>query len=210
MWRRLALLTVFALAVPAAADAHSGANGSYTSTVTAVRPPVEIVVSVTGGDDRLRLENGSGREVVIDGYAGEPYLRFAPGGVFENVRSPAAYLNRDRWAQTEVPGTASESDAPRWRKVADGDTYEWFDHRIHWMSQTQSPPAVQEEPDAEHRVFTWQVPGRAGNRAFTVAGTLDYAPGDRFPWVFVAIFITLFLALGLALLVFVRRRIRRA
>ncbi len=40
---------------------------------------------------------------MILGYAGEPYLRFDDSGVYENIRSPAARLNRYRYPSQLTP-----------------------------------------------------------------------------------------------------------
>ena len=109
---RLALLLLVALvACPAAAGHGNGAARGYTSTVTTVTPkPDGLTVEVLLGDDQLHVRNGSGREVVIEGYDGEPYLRFAAGGgVYRNENSPATYLNKDRYGGADVPASASKT-----------------------------------------------------------------------------------------------------
>jgi hypothetical protein len=50
--------------------------------------------------------------IVIRGYEGEPYLRFSPRGVFQNVRSPAAYLNRSRFPRGDAPASADPAAPP--------------------------------------------------------------------------------------------------
>ena len=83
---RIALATTFValVACPAAASHGGGAQG-YRSTVERVTPTVSgLKVFVVDSDDQLELTNTAGREIVIDGYEGEPYLRFTREGVFEN------------------------------------------------------------------------------------------------------------------------------
>ena len=60
-------------------------------------------MDILEGDDRLALTNSTGEPLVVLGYEGEPYLRFDAKGVHENVRSPAATLNDDRYARLELP-----------------------------------------------------------------------------------------------------------
>lgn len=183
----VAAAALAALVLAGPASPHGGVPG-YTSTITAVRPAQPgVTITVSGGDDRLRLENTSGRELVILGYDGEPYLRFGPDGVFRNTRSPATYLNDDRYGQVQLPAEADPKAEPQWEQVGRADdAYEWHDHRIHWMSP-EAPPQVRRAPDEPHHVFDWEVPGTAGGESFVVAGSLDYAPpaggGSVIPYV---------------------------
>lgn len=176
--RLLAAAVLAALvACPAATGHGDGAARGYTSTVETIAPRLDgLKVQVLAGDDQLRLRNDSGREVMIEGYDGEPYLRFAAdGGVFRNASSPAAYLNEERYGGVEVPASATKTAIPRWERVAQGRTYAWHDHRIHWMS-TIDPPKVRQSKDRAHHVFDWNVPGSAGGEPLAIQGSLDYAP----------------------------------
>jgi hypothetical protein len=174
--RRALLAAVVVLTCTPGAAAHGPGGTGFFSTVEALRPTLAgVEVQVRDGDDRLELENGSGRTIVIRGYRGEPYIRFSANGVFENKNSPAVYLNQDRFARVEVPETADAGARPRWEKVADGSSYEWHDHRAHWMSPIPPKP-IRDQPDREHHVFDWEVPGSAEGRAFVIAGSLDYRP----------------------------------
>ena len=72
-----------------------------------------------GNDDRIELRNGSNSTIVVDGYRNEPYLRFLPDGTVQvNRRSPALYLNEDRFGQVEIPRSARPSAPPSWQQVA--------------------------------------------------------------------------------------------
>ena len=89
-------------AVPGAALAHEG-NPDYRSEITSTPPGVEA--QMLNYDDSIELRVDAGHEVVVEGYEGEPYLRFLADGTVEvNRNSPAAYLNEDRYADVEVPG----------------------------------------------------------------------------------------------------------
>jgi hypothetical protein len=173
--RLLAAAAVVALAATPAAQGHGGPSG-YTATITSVTPAVPgLELRVLGGDDRLELSNETGKEIVILGYEGEPYLRFGENGVEVNLNSPAHYLNEDRFGNVTLPANADPGAAPLWKPVIGARRLDWHDHRIHWMSP-QPPPQVREAPDAPHRVFTWKIPATAGGEQLTIAGTLDYAP----------------------------------
>jgi hypothetical protein len=199
--RLLAAALLAALVVcPAAVGHGNGAARGYTSTVTAIAPRLDgLTVQVLQGDDRLDVRNDSGRELVIEGYEGEPYLRFgADGGVFRNANSPATYLNEDRYGAVDVPASATKTAAPRWERVARGRSYDWHDHRIHWMS-TIDPPKVRQARDRPHHVFDWNVPGRVGGEPLAIRGSLDYKPppASSFNPILIAPLVALVLAGGI-------------
>jgi hypothetical protein len=177
--RPLALALLAAVLLAPAAAAHPRAEGyarGFQSRVVAVQPEIAgLDVRVVGGDDRLRLENTSATEVVVLGYDGEPYLRIGPNGAFHNLRSPATYLNRDRFARVSVPLSADPGARPVWKRVTPQTGWQWHDHRLQWMA-LGPPPAVRDRPDVRHAIFDWRVPARIGTRPLTVAGRLDYVP----------------------------------
>lgn len=182
---RTALVALAALALCPAAQAHGdGAVRGFTSVVTAVTPAVAgVSVQVLGGDDRLRLVADAPHVVVVHGYQGEPYLRFSPEGVFRNARSPARYLNDDRYGRVTLPPEADPQAPPAWEKVKPGGLpYEWHDHRIHWMSESD-PLEVAADPGRPHRILDWVVDGTVDGRLLAIRGSLDYAPppGRAFP-----------------------------
>jgi hypothetical protein len=177
--RALAVALLAAVVLVPAAAAHPRAKGyarGFQSKVLSVQPELAgLVVSVVDGDDRLRIENESGTELLVLGYDGEPYLRIGPAGVYRNERSPASYLNRDRFARIAVPLRADPGAKPLWKRVSARPAWQWHDHRIQWMG-LGPPTQVKETPDQIHRIFDWSVPARLGDRRLTVTGRLDYVP----------------------------------
>jgi hypothetical protein len=139
--------------------AHEG-NPNFRSQVRSVTPAVEGVrVSVLNFDDRLELQNASGRLVLIEDYEGRPYARLKPDRTVEvNVNSEAYYLNDDRFADVRVPDDLGEE--PRWKVVSRTGRFEWHDHRAHYMAQG-TPPQVT-DPGRRTHVFDWEVPIRIG------------------------------------------------
>lgn len=171
----LSALAVSALVVAGQAGAHGGGKG-YLSKPHGLKPLLPSVqVSVSNGDEELRLVNRSTQTLFVIGYEGEPYLRFGPNGVYVNQRSPAKYLNQDRYAKTAIPASADPKAKPEWVKVTAAETYAWHDHRIHWMS-TVPPPTVRADPKKPHHVFDWSVPLREDGRSYAVLGSLDWIP----------------------------------
>jgi hypothetical protein len=205
-----AALVVAAILAPPAASHGDGGKRGFRSSVTALQPRVPgLVAEVRDSDDRLFVRNETGRELVVLGYSGEPYLRFASGAVFRNMRSPATYLNEERYGGVPVPADASAKAEPEWERVADESSHEWHDHRIHWMSRTD-PPKVRRDPDRAQMLFTWVVPGRIGGEPLRIRGRLDYSPppdsGPQ-PWHYASIGVLLLAAAGV---VGWRLRLRRA
>jgi hypothetical protein len=187
--------------------AHEG-NPNYRSEVRTIAPALPgLEAQVLNHDDRIQLVYDGDRPLVVEGYRGEPYLRFSPGGRVEvNRRSPAAYLNEDRFAQVELPARADHQATPVWRAIAENGRYDWHDHRIHWMSENTMPPQIEDRAERT-KVFDWEIPMTAQGGAVEVRGTLTWLgeEGGGFP---VAAGISLGAALiaGGLLVVLVRRR----
>ena len=174
----LGVLATLAVAGPASAHVGGGAAGSdFDGRVTAVRPELPgVTVRVLQFGDDLELVHRSGTEVVVPGYQDEPYLRIGPDGVWRNQRSPATYINLDRYARITLPGKADPRAEPEWVQLSTEPQYVWHDHRTHWMTQGQLPPAVAADPSRSHTVFEWRVPLRYGDTEAAVEGVLTWTP----------------------------------
>jgi hypothetical protein len=173
MRRLFAVALAGLLAVTATASAHEG-NPNFRSTIRDLQPAAPGVdVQVLNLDDRLELVNRGEATVVVVGYDDEPYARVkADGTVQVNERSPAHYLNDDRFANVDVPASANADAPPSWKTLNRSGRFEWHDHRIHWMAKT-TPPAVK-DPDVRTKVFDWTVPLRVGDRPTRLTGTLTW------------------------------------
>jgi hypothetical protein len=144
--------------------------------VTGIRPATPgLEVRVLDGDDRLALSNKTGKTITVLGYAGEPYARLTPDAAYRNRRSPATYLNAERFGAVNVPDKANPKLQPDWEQVADEPYFEWHDHRIHWMSPID-PPEIRRAKDKPHHVFDWTVPLLIDGKQARLAGRLDYVP----------------------------------
>lgn len=186
----LTIVTVLLVAGAPPAAAHGGPGGSdppasnYRSVVRSIDPaPDGLRVRTIDAGAGVELVNRTGEDVIVLGYEGEPYLRIGPEGVFENQRSPATYLNRDRQANSEVPEEADGAAPPDWRRIDDGPSARWHDHRAHWMG-AEDPAAVQAAPGRRHTVIDpWEIPLRVGDDDVIVTGRLEYVPGPSgWPW----------------------------
>lgn len=208
MRHRSCALAVAALLLGApAALAHQG-SPNFLSQVTAVEPPADgVTVTVLNRDDRLLLQSTSGEEVLVRGYRREPYARIdADGTVWVNTDSEAYYINEERDGEVPVPTGVDSDGAPRWKPISRSGRFEWHDHRMHWMAE--SDPEVVEDKDVRTKVFDWEVPIEIGGRRGVIAGTLFWTPtpssGLPLPAIFA--FAGLVIALCLAVVVVRRRR----
>jgi hypothetical protein len=208
--RGAAAATLVALcAVAPIAAAHEG-NPNYRSQVRAIAPAIEgLEAQVLNYDDRIELRNEGNETVVVEGYRGEPYLRFKPDGTVEvNRRSPASYLNQDRFAKVRVPRSADPTAPPEWEVVSQTGRYDWHDHRIHWMAATP-PPRVRENEEARTKVFDWKLPVAAAGQRSVIRGSLVWLGKESggFPLAAAASLGAAILG-GAALVALVRRRRR--
>jgi hypothetical protein len=185
----LALLLAGASAGPAAAHAiGTGTEASnYRTGIRGIDQGTPGISVRTVAGEQLELTNRSDQEVVVLGYRLEPYLRIGPGGVFENQRSPSTYTNRFRTAPAEIPSQFDPAAEPEWRRVGDGPSAAWHDHRAHWTSP--DPPAVDANPQARHVIVPdWQIPVRQGDLTMVVRGDITWVPGPSpWPWALAAV-----------------------
>ena len=125
----LAVVGLVLGAGPAAADAAK--PGSYSSEVTSIEPdPAGFTVETAGGDAFIALTVENGHAAVVEGYEGEPYLRFnADGSVEQNRNSPATYINAARYgtnalAPDNLQGVDVTTLEPDWEQVvSSGGSY---------------------------------------------------------------------------------------
>lgn len=199
--RSLAIATsvvvmLLAGATPAFADPATPTN--YWSEVTGVEGSGISEVEIIGGDAFVRLTATPGVAIELLGYEGEAYIRFEQDGLVRvNRRSPATYLNDDRYAAVVLPPDADASAPPEWETVSDNGTYSWHDHRTHWMSPT--PPAVVLNTNGAETVpiFEWTLPLRLDDEPGRIVGVLSWIPSTSpAPWFTIVVLV--FLAFGLA------------
>ncbi len=183
--RRLALIVAVAGAVLAPATpafAHTGDTPdgtAYRITVTTISPPSPgLKVRPVEAGARLELTNDTGHSVEVLGYSGEPYLDIRPDGTWQNINSPAAYVNETLTGDNPVPPNADPTAPPAWRKLSSSTTVRWHDQRTHWLNAGLPPQAVA-DPSRRHRLRDWVVPLRVQTSPFELRGTLDWVPPPR-------------------------------
>lgn len=205
----VAVVALLLVALPSAVHAHQG-DPNFRSVTHGITPAVPgVQVEVVNYDDSLQITNRSGHTVVVEGYDGEPYARVLRDGTVQvNRRSPAAFLNDERFGGTTVPAGASATAEPRWETLDRTGRFAWHDHRMHWMG-TGRPPAVK-DPGTRTKIFDYEVPLGVDGRPAAISGTLFWVgePGGGMPaWAVVALLALV--AASIALVVIARRR-RRA
>jgi hypothetical protein len=152
-----------------------------------------VEAEIRGGDSFLELRVDPGHTVVVEGYSGEPYLQFLPDGTVERNRlSTATYVNDDRKGQAPIPADVQAALAdgatpePDWVAIADGGTYAWHDHRVHWMADASPPVARGERVTGAYD--PWRVPVEVDGTATEVQGTLTFArTTSPLPWAALAV-----------------------
>jgi hypothetical protein len=183
-----------------------GSSPNYRSTITSVSPQAHgLGLQVLQFSDRLQLHNQTGKTVTVEGYEGEPYLRFRPSGAVEvNTRSPAYFLNQSFYGNVTVPQSASAKAPPHWKLVDGTGQFEWHDHRIHWMSPAL-PPQVKDK-GKRTLIFAWHVPIAVEGHPGSVAGRLFWVPNSSSAPVAAIVIGGAIVVLGLLLVLTVRRR----
>jgi hypothetical protein len=185
------LATLVLSAAPAAADPPGPTD--YRSEIDVVTPDVDgITASIVGGDGFLMLEVDEGTTVEVEGYSGEPYLRFGEDGtVEENQASAATYLNEAR-TRTDADRDYDPDAEPEWETVATDGRWAWHDHRIHYMGGGVPQGARTAQGVA------WEVPIRVDGEEVLITGAyrLVDAPSPL-PWIAGAVVLAVAIALGL-------------
>jgi hypothetical protein len=203
----LALVALAAL-LPSAASAHAGDN-RYRSIVHGIAPAIPgLTVQVLDYDDQLLLTNHSDRDVTVLGYDREPYARVdADGTVSVNTRSPAYYLNDDRYGTESAPADVSAHPhaTPVWKVLDRTGVFQWHDHRMHYMSRGVAPQV--RDQSVRTKVFDYDVPLEVSGRVSDVSGTLWWVgpQGGGLP-VAAIVALAVVALLSVAAAVIVRRR----
>ena len=150
--------------------------GSKTLTATghiAFRPVLGgLVVAVTktpvsvtplqGELPGLLLKAPSGKDVVVQGGDGLPFLRFHQGTVLANSASRS--WRDDRAARAE-PTTATG-----WVRAGSGSTFSWLEPRLRYPRDT--PP----DPTRRAVVQRWTIPVTVAGTSSAIEGTVTWVP----------------------------------
>jgi len=204
----MCVLGVVLTAAPASAHTISGPRPSnFRTRIVEIVPAIPgISVRVVDLGSKLEITNRTSTELTVLGYLGEPYLRVGPAGVYENLHSQATYINKGRYGGS-VPANVDTSPTavPEWKKISDGHSVRYHDHRIHWMG-TGLPPMVAQSPGSYHELSRQHVVFLWGTTRAAIVVQLAWVPGPSgVPWI--PVIVVLF---GLGLAIVLASRWRRA
>ena len=172
---RLAVCATCAISVFASTVAPAAAHQSspkYVSVFDGIKPGIPgLKAEVLGFDNQYQLINQTHKTVIVYGYNGEPYGRIQPDGTVEvNQRSPATYLNEDRFANVTVPKSAHPKAPPVWKVQDKTGRFIWHDHRMHWMAHTV--PSQVKDQHKKTKIFGYSIPLSVNGQRTNVTGTL--------------------------------------
>lgn len=162
------LLAAALLAGPAAAHESDPRVVTVLDEVVPALPD-EVVVQVQAGlATQLVASNPTSTVLEVLGSGDRPFLRLSRDGVFADVAA------RDFFATSSPTGAVpGESDAgpARWVQISAGDSWGWYDHRLH--PADLRAPADDQRPA---RLGEFAVPLRYGARAVTARGQITFRP----------------------------------
>lgn len=165
---------LFGLGTPA--DAHSS-DPRIVTTVEKVAPalPGDVVIQARAGiASQLVAANPTDVPLEVLGRDGAPFLRLSRNGVEANVASPDFYeTSNPNGSLAGVPAAvrASPAASARWVRISDGDSWGWYDHRLHPASYPV--PTDQRIPAVLAR---FEVPFRYGTTPVTATGQIGFRP----------------------------------
>ena len=176
-------ISLFVIAGVIAFDSAPASASTFTPTnseslIVSMTPASNVIgLEVLGGDAALRLEVEPGHEVVAFGYQSEPYLRItADGDIETNLNSPATYSNATRSGAAVIPDIGPEA-APNWKRVGQGQSVVWHDHRMHTM------------PGAD-QFSEWSLKLQVDGVDTIAVGSLTQLPaGSPLPWIALALLV---------------------
>lgn len=164
------LLVLGPVLVAPPALAHES-DPRIVTTIGSVEPelPAAVVVQVQAGiATQLVASNPTATVLEVLGAQDRPFLRLSAAGVFADVAT-------DDFFTTSNPNGAAPprpaQAAPRWVQISDGDSWGWYDHRLH--PDQAAAPADEERP-AELASFT--IPLRYGTDRVEVRGQVAFRP----------------------------------
>lgn len=173
--RLLIVAVLAALVVPGVAQAHHTAVPivalDYRNRILPESAgPAGVRASVEDAGRKLRLTVAAGRDVVVLGYVGEPFLRFDRLGVAANVHSETA--QGLRLVRARYPSGVA------WAPLTGGRSFAWADARA-WA------PASALHGRA---VVRWRVPIVVDGHRAAIEGELTHVSAPPlWPWIVLAV-----------------------
>jgi hypothetical protein len=180
--RRLwaAVLVALIATGPAAAPGWAHEDPTLVSRLTEVRPALPAQVLVQVRSEQMVVANPTATPLTVLDPEGAEFLRISSAGVFGNLT--AAYLHATAnppEVVPRIPAQARPGAEPQWVPLSQGDTWSWFERRLH--PQVPESPDMPGVPDGDSGsrpqvLASWQIGLRYGDQPVTVAGVLERRP----------------------------------
>lgn len=132
-----------------------------------------MVVHVARNGDWVEVTSRSQLPLTVLVYFDEPYLRIGPQDVEINTLAPTTHVNGGLLGAFGPAVLDTTRDAPRWRRVADGQSVRWHDLRVRWLGVGR-PPEVAADPSHEHRISDWAIPVQVAGQPIRIEGSLTW------------------------------------
>ncbi|MGE0026865.1 MAG: hypothetical protein AB7O78_09915 [Thermoleophilia bacterium] len=173
----LAMIVIAAAAsVTAASTTQVGASpdvpGVVTRVMTVEPSGAPVSARITDGIGGFELSVATDAPVELLGYEKEPYILFQGGVVYENQRSPSAFINNQ--GVGPIPPLDGAKKPPVWRSVGAGTSWRYHDHRTHWG--TKPSTRMVNQPTTAYHLKSWVVRARVAGVLVAVNGSIDFEP----------------------------------
>lgn len=180
-------------------------TGRFETTLDTVPAGLSALLG-QGYVPSLSLQAGGGRQVVVLGREGEPYVRFGPGG---------AEVNRDSLTHREdlfTRGRLLGTDEAGWAPLPSA-TLTWADVRLRYPSE--DPPDELAAAQSPVDLARWEIPVLVDGERLALAGSIRWVPngrtiGEGSPWTLVVLGGVVLLVAGGAALMLRNRRLAAA
>jgi hypothetical protein len=147
----------------------------YKSQVKAIVPPLPgLEARILGNQEELVVHWRGKEPILVEGYFGEPMLRFSGPAVEGNDNSLSLWMSSQREGRVAVPAGVSPGAKPRWRLLTHAYGFGWYDHRARWLTRTR--PRAVGDGASPVKIRDWKIPTKVGDRAAEIRGTLSWVP----------------------------------
>lgn len=131
--------------------------------------PAGVVVQVQAGiATQLVASNPTSTVLEVIGTDGRPFLRLSRNGVLADVGAEEFFTTSN--PNGGAPDGAGDRE-PKWVRISDGDSWGWYDHRLH-PEELRAPA----DPTREATLGEFEVPLRYGEQEVAVRGAVRFQP----------------------------------
>jgi hypothetical protein len=162
------------VALPCVPAAAHETDPRISAVLDSIRPalPASVVVQVRAGiAEEVVAQNPTTTPLEVLGAGDRAFLRISHAGVQADLGSPDWYLTNSPTGSGPIPAIAAPGSPPRWVTISTGDSWGWFDHRLH-------PQRLQAPANAtrRQRLADWVIPVEYGGARSRLLGHLEYLP----------------------------------